>query len=151
MGEWTRDELERAFAAYQARGAIAGRTGDWSAWADQFTDDAVYIEHHYGRFEGREAIRAWITDCMSTYPGNVMPEFPIGWFVIDEARGWIVCQVFNRMADPGDGSVHEADNWTLLKYAGDDTWSYEEDVYNPAEFGRMVAGWEAARRAAEQQ
>ncbi len=150
MGEWTRDELERAFAAYQARGATAGRTGDWSAWADQFTDDAVYIEHHYGRFEGREAIRAWITSCMSTYPGNAMPEFPIGWYVIDEARGWIVCQVFNRMADPGDGSVHEADNWTLLKYAGDDQWSYEEDVYNPADFGRMVAGWEASRRAAEQ-
>ena len=61
MGQWTRDELERAFTAYQERGALAGRTGDWSQWADQFTEDAVYIEHLYGRFEGREAIRGWIT------------------------------------------------------------------------------------------
>jgi hypothetical protein len=55
--------------------------------------------------------------------------------------------VFNRMQDPGDGSVHEADNITLLKYAGDGQWSYEEDVYNPAEFGTMVQGWEQAKRA----
>lgn len=150
MGEWTRDELERAFAAYQARAADAGRSGDWSSWADQFTEDAVYIEHHYGRFDGRDAIRAWISKTMSQYPGKHMPEFPIGWYVIDDERGWIVCQVFNRMADAGDGAVHEADNWTLLKYAGNDQWSYEEDVYNPAEFGTMVAAWEQARASSSQ-
>lgn len=148
MGRWSRDELEAAFTAYQERAAEAGRTGDWAKWAEQFTEDAVYIEHHYGRFEGREAIRAWITECMSIPPGNQMPEFPIGWYVIDEERGWIVCQVFNRMEDPGDGSVHEEYNLTVLHYAGDGRWSYEEDVYNPLHFGRMVAGWEKARRGA---
>ena len=45
------------------------------------------------------------------------------------------------MADPGDGSVHEADNVTILHYAGDGLWSYEEDVYNPAHFATMVQGW----------
>ncbi len=138
---WTRDELEDAFAAYQARAAEAGRTGDWAAWADQFTEDAVYVEHHYGRFEGREAIRAWIAGCMAEFPGSAMPEFPVGWYVIDEEKGWVICQVFNRMADPGDGSVHEADNVTILHYAGDGLWSYEEDVYNPAHFATMVRGW----------
>ena len=29
-------------------------------------------------------------------------------------------------------------NFTLLKYAGNGMWSYEEDVYNPARFGEMV-------------
>ena len=146
MGQWTRDELEREFAAYQERGAEAGRTGDWSPWADQFTEDATYVEHHYGRFEGREAIRSWITKVMSEFPGADMPEFPIGWYVVDEDRGWIVCQVFNRMRDPGDGTVHEADNVTILHYAGDGLWSYEEDVYNPAHFAEMVKGWLAASR-----
>jgi ketosteroid isomerase-like protein len=147
VGTYTRDELERAFERYQANAAEAGRTGDWAAWADQFTEDAVYIEHHYGRFEGREAIREWISKTMSEFPGADMPEFPIGWYVVDEDKGWIVCQVFNRMRDPGDGSVHEEANVTILHYAGDGLWSYEEDVYNPAHFATMVKGWMAAARS----
>jgi hypothetical protein len=79
-------------------------------------------------------------------PGRDMPEFPIEWYVIDEERGWVVCQVWNRMRDPGDGSVHQEYNFTLLKYAGDGKWSYEEDIYNPMRFGAMVAGWEAAKQ-----
>jgi ketosteroid isomerase-like protein len=146
MGTYSRQELEDAFAAYRAAGEEAGRTGDWAAWADQFTEDAVYIEHHYGRFDGREAIRDWISGCMGEFPGSAMPEFPIGWYVVDEERGWIVCQVFNRMIDPGDGSVHEMDNLTVLHYAGDGLWSYEEDVYNPADFEKMVRGWLDVRR-----
>jgi uncharacterized protein (TIGR02246 family) len=142
VSAFTREELESAFAAYQA----AGANGDWSAWADQFTEDAVYVEHHYGRFEGREAIRDWITKTMSEWPGCDMPDFPIDWYVIDEERGWIVCRVLNRMKDPGDGTVHEEGNITILHYAGDGKWSYEEDVYNPAHFATMVKGWLDHRR-----
>ena len=145
MGRFSRDELEAAFAAYQETAATAGATGDWNACAEQFTDDATYVEHHYGRFEGREAIRTWITETMSTFPGNRMPEFPVDWYVVDEERGWIVCQLENRMADPGDGSVHQAANITILHYAGDGLWSYEEDVYNPAHFATMLQEWQ--RRA----
>jgi hypothetical protein len=143
MGEFTRDEIERAFTAYQEAGERAGATGDWAAWADQFTEDATYVEHHYGRFEGREAIRDWISSTMSTFPGNRMPLFPVEWYVVDEDKGWVVCQVWNRMDDPGDGSVHQAANITILHYAGDGRWSYEEDVYNPAHFVEMLGGWQA--------
>ncbi len=61
MPTFSRAEMEREFEAYQEPGRVAGETGDWSPWADQFTEDAVYLEHLYGRFEGREAIRTWIT------------------------------------------------------------------------------------------
>jgi hypothetical protein len=148
MGAWSRQELDDAFTEYQRVAAECGASGQWRAWADLFTEDATYVEHLYGRMEGRETIYQWIQTTMSEYPGSDMPEFPIGWSIVDEERGWVVCQVFNRMRDPGDGSVHEEYNVTLLKYAGDGRWSYEEDIYNPMHFGTMLQRWEAARDAA---
>ena len=146
---WSRDELDRAFADYQAAGAEAGRTGDWSKWPDIFVEDCEYIEHMYGTFHGREEVRAWITKTMGAYPRNLIHELPINWSIVDDDRGWIVCEVDNRMDDPGDGSIHDGVNITILKYAGDGLWRSEEDVYNPAHFGTMLEGWVAAKRAAQ--
>ena len=145
MGKWSRAEIEEAFDNYQRVALEAGMSGDWNPWADLFTEDATYVEHLFGTFGGREAIRRWITTTMAESPNNEMKYFPIEWYIIDEDRGWVVCQVWNRMVDPGDGSLHQAYNFTLLKYAGDDKWSYEEDVYNPKYFQEMIAGWFAAK------
>jgi ketosteroid isomerase-like protein len=144
---FTRDEMERAFLHYQQVAAEAARSSDWRAWADLFTEDATYFEHHFGEMHGREEIYNWISETMQTAPNNEMTSFPIDWYVIDEAKGWVICQVLNRMRDVGDGSVHQAANWTLLKYAGHDQWSYEEDMYNPNEFATMITGWLQAREA----
>jgi hypothetical protein len=147
MGRWTRDELENAFANFQAVALQAGSSGDWNPWADLFTEDATYVESNYGRMGGREAIRKWITETMTTAPVDQMIHFPIEWYMIDTDRGWITCQVWNRMADPGDGSIHQAYNFTLLKYAGDSLWSYEEDIYDPKHFAAMMTGWFEAKKA----
>jgi hypothetical protein len=146
MAEFTRDEMERAYEHYRAVAAEAGASGNWDPWADLFTEDAEYIEHLYGTYHGREAIRTWISTTMAE-PLNVeMTAFPADWWVIDEARGWVVCAVWNRMQDIGDGEVHQAINWSLLKYAGDDQWSYEEDIYNVGEFATMMEGYLKARK-----
>ena len=150
MGKWSREELERAFENYQRLALEAGTSGEWDRWADQFTEDATYVEHLFGTFAGREAIRRWIKKTMAAYPNSEMKFFPIDWYVIDEERGWVVAKVWNRMADPGDGSLHQEYNFTLLKYAGDNHWSYEEDVYNPAPFGRMVQGWLERRKTLDE-
>ena len=147
MTTFSRAEMEREFEAYQERGRIAGHTGDWSPWADQFTEDAVYLEHMYGRFEGREAIRRWITETMAPFPNNQFVLFPIEWAVFDEDRGWIVCEIQNRLTDLGDGSVFQASNFTRLVYAGDGMWSYEEDVYNPQTMADAVKAWMDHRRS----
>lgn len=146
MGRFSRDEIEAAFERYQQAALEGGTTGDWNGWADLFTEDATYIEHHYGTLGGREAIRAWIHKTMGEWPGNEMPHFPIEWYMIDEDKGWVVCQVWNRLADPGDGSLHQQYNFTLLKYAGNGRWSYEEDIYNPAHFATTVGEWMKAKK-----
>ena len=149
MGGFTRDEMERAYARYRTVAAEAAASGNWDPWADLFTEDAEYIEHLYGTFRGRESIRTWITTTMAEPLNREMTAFPAEWWVIDEARGWVVCAVWNRMQDLGDGAVHQAINWSLLKYAGNDEWSYEEDIYNVSEFGTMMEGYLEARRAAK--
>jgi hypothetical protein len=140
-------ELAAAFEHYQAtvRRAVAVR--DWTLFAGLFTADADYHEHAYGRFTGRPAITEWAVRTMSTFPGNAMVAFPISWSVLDAERGWIVCEVQNVMPDPGDGAVYQSPNVTILHYAGDNQFSYEEDVYNPARFLEMVGSWAAVAAA----
>ena len=66
MGRFSRAELEEAFQNYQETALEAGTSGDWTKWADLFTEDATYIEHLFGTLGGREAIRNWISKTMST-------------------------------------------------------------------------------------
>ena len=47
----------------------------------------------------------------------------------------------NVMRDPGDGTVFECPNLTVLHYAGEDRWAFQEDVYDPQVFITMIAEW----------
>lgn len=138
MGQWSREEIERAFSDYSQAVVEIGQNWNWSHYADFFTEDAVYLEHVYGEMHGREQIRNWIVSTMNAFPGSEMPLYPAEWYTIDEDRGWLIMKVLNRMKDPGDGSIHQAANLTVLHYAGDGLWSYEEDAYNPLNFLAMV-------------
>ena len=77
MGRWTRDELEEAFDAYQKTALAAGMSCNWREWADMFTEDATYVEHHYGEFGGREAIYNWIQKTMEEPINREMKFFPL--------------------------------------------------------------------------
>ena len=141
MPDYSREELETAFQHYQDEVESIATTGEWARFADLFTEDATYVEHAYGTFQGREAIRGWITKTMTAFPGSEMPHFPITWYLVDEERGRIVCDVWNDLRDPGDGQRHGASNITILTYAGDGMWAGEEDIYNPATFLRATKKW----------
>lgn len=149
MSRWSREELEAAFDKFQVAALKGGQTQDWRDWADCFTEDATYFEHHYGRFWGRENIFNWITKTMGEWPASDMKAFPVTWYSIDEEKGWIFCEVMNRMQDLGDGKIHQEPNLTILHYAGNGLFSYEEDAYNPHNMGVTIGAWIEAKRRIE--
>ena len=135
-----RAEVEAEFERYVERGQIAVATGNWDQWADQFTEDARYFEHHYGKFNGREEIRSWIKGVMQPFPDM---DFPVEWRMIDGNRVVMRCQ--NRLADPTGGDApYQFPTLVILHYAGAGKWSYEEDVYNPDEAPAVIEAWVAA-------
>lgn len=132
-----RDEVEREFLAYRERGDLAVATGDWHQWADQFTTDANYLEHHYGRFQGQTAIREWITATMGPFPDMT---FPVDHYLIDGNR--VVALIPNVLPDPTGGTQQYAfDVHVILHYSGNGQWAYEEDIYNPDEAGAVIGEW----------
>jgi len=141
MGKWSREELEAAWARYQEKVVEVGKTWDWASYANVFTEDATYHEHALGDMTGRDAIRDWIVSQMNMFPGSEMPVYPVPWYSIDVEKGWVIFKNVNTMKDPGDGSVHGAEVITVLHYAGDDKWSYEEDAYNPMNFLMMIQAY----------
>jgi SnoaL-like domain len=140
VGGFSRQEIERAFAHYCELRERSSASGDWTIWAAQFTEDARYLEHAYGAFEGRRAIEDWIVGVMAPFPHMT---FPNDWSIVDAERGWVVFQCQNRLEHPTEpgGPPFQFPTWSLLHYAGDLRWSYEEDVYNPKRAADTIQAW----------
>jgi len=133
MTHFTRDEIEQAYHTFVA----AGDTQDWDAWADLHSEDGVWVEHHLGTFRGREAIREGIKQVMATAPPML---FPVEWHAIDGNR--VVFYPWQVFPDPtGGDAVYRFGCITILEYAGEGLWSYQEDVYNPREGEDVVKRW----------
>lgn len=140
-------EIEEAYAAFHGEVTRITETADWASFPDLFTEDATYKEHAFGEFHGRDEIREWAVATMTSFPGNAMTGFPIAWQVVDAPTSRVICEIRNLMPDPGDGSLHEESNLTIMTYAGDGLFSREEDVYNPMNFLRMSVRWARVARA----
>jgi len=133
---FTDEELE---AAFQAHEQVQARD-DWDAYCDLFTEDAVYVEHELGTFEGRDAIRAWLVPVMAPLVGW---EYPTHWHLVGDGK--IVSYWENVMpTPPGDDRRHSFCGMTILTYAGDGKFSRQEDMYNGKEMDAALAAWLAA-------
>ena len=140
-------EVEAAFEEYVRRANI----NDWDLWAGMFTEDCLYVDHHFGTFRRREDIRNWMTPLMATQPEmRFIPE----WHVI---HGDLVINYnWNRWPNP-DGSFEPYDVYgngiantnykyqfpcvTLNRYAGDGLFWYEEDLYSPSAYLEVIKTW----------
>jgi len=133
MAGISREEVEAAYRHFVA----VGDAQDWDAWADLHAEDGVWVEHHLGTFRGREEIRAGIKRAMSAAPRMT---FPVEWYVIEGSR--VVYYPWQVFPDPSGGdAVYRFGCVTILEYAGDGLWSFQEDVYNPNDANEMMKRW----------
>lgn len=152
MGRFSKAEIEKAFARYQGKGRDAARSGDWARWGEMFTEDVTYIEHEVGQWGGREAAVREMAALMHQSEGTPwvwVNQYPVKSYIVDEDRGWVWSQIWNRMEDPGDGTVFQENCLTMLRYDGDGLFNYEEDLYNPHAYVQMVKDWVARRDRCE--
>lgn len=118
--------------------AEAGEVG-WDALAEFFTDDATFIDPAWGRVVGRTAVTKFLEESMAGLEGWT---FPREWTLVEGNRlvtGWQ-----NRL--PGaraDGSPFQAPGVSIMLYAGDGRFSYEEDLLNMVHVTELIreSGW----------
>ena len=140
MSDFTRGEIEAAYDRYvETRNKIeAGELG-WDVLGEFFTDDATFIDPAWGRMRGRGRICDFLATSMS---GLDDWSFPHEWKMVDGNR--LVAAWKNRL--PGqrdDGTYYEAQGISIMLYAGDGKFSYEEDLLNMAHIFQLIGecGW----------
>jgi len=133
-------EVRAALARYlEVRAQAEAGTRPWSALADVFTDDVVYIDPAWGRLEGRVALERFLDESMR---GLEDWSFPVEFTAV--AGDWVVVRWTQRL--PGrrtDGRPYEQSGMSTLHYAGGGRFDYGEDLLNMAHVLEDLAesGW----------
>lgn len=140
MTNFAREEVTGTYERYveTRRRVEAGELG-WDALAAFFTDDAVFIDPAWGRVEGIDEIRNFLAESMQGLDGW---DFPHHWTMVDGNR--LLARWTNRLpGERADGSRYEAPGYSLMIYAGDGKFSYEEDLLNMTHIGELMrdSGW----------
>jgi nuclear transport factor 2 (NTF2) superfamily protein len=120
-------EARATWAEYLAtRERIEAGELPWSALADFFVDDAVFIDPAWGRVEGIDAIREFLVESMK---GLEDWRFPERWTMFDGNR---IVTMFDQILPSDDGVVRKQAGISTIYYAGDGKFSYEMDLMNMA-------------------
>jgi hypothetical protein len=157
MGQWSRAELDDAFQLLLkvTDECFVSEPRDLTDWLKCYTDDVTWHDLGFGFNNGWEqeirgigAVAAWMAGHNAIHPQDAMKYWPVPWYILDEERGWAVCEWRNRMRDPGTGEIFEEKNYSRLIYAGNRQWNYEGDIYNPLRMRAIMAHWMRSRARA---
>ena len=108
---------------------------EWSALADYFTEDGVYIDPAWGRVEGREAIRDFFTESMAGLTGHGWST-PENWTMVKGHR--LVSQWDQILGHKDDGTPWLVSGLSILYYAGDGLFCYSHDMLNMTHIGQTM-------------
>lgn len=118
-------EVERAFHACWTTGSL---DEDWAAWPDHLTQDVHYVERVFGTLHGRPAVRSWITELMAL---RTDVHAVLEWYLVKGRR--VVLSMQNRYYAPDPAGEHiDFAGLSVLEYAGNDLFGYEEDYWDVA-------------------
>lgn len=132
-----RAEVQAAFRLHWTTGSV---DENWAAWPDRLTEDVDYIEHFYGEMRGREAVRTWIVGLMAQ---RADVHAVLDWYVISGRR--VILSMTNRYYSPDPaGAPFDFPGLTVLGYAGDGLFGYQEDYWDQRLAKLAYAGWVAA-------
>jgi limonene-1,2-epoxide hydrolase len=115
------DELRATLDDYLAvRAAIEEGDATWTDLARFFSDDAVYIDPAWGRIQGIEEIRTFLDESMR---GLEDWRFPVTFAAVD---GDHIVVKWDQVLPSG----HRQSGVSTIRYAGNGTFDYEEDLLN---------------------
>ena len=138
MTDKTRIEQEACdtYERYVAlRDQVDEGTATWSAMADYFTEDAVYIDPAWGRQEGRETIRDFFERSMAGLTGYGWSS-PERWTMVDGPR--LVSRWDQVLGEKPDGGQWIVPGLSILYYAGDGLFCYSHDYLNMRHVGEVL-------------
>ena len=119
------DDVERAFHRIITTGLTEE---DWLGWTECLTEDVLYVERVFGTMHGRAEVRAWITELMAA---RADVHGVLNWWMRDGDR--IVFDMTNRIYHPDpEQPPLDFGGLTVLEYAGDGLFGYEEDYWDKA-------------------
>jgi hypothetical protein len=142
MADAIEQEATQTYARFVAlRDEIDAGRRRWSALADFFTDDAVYIDPAWGRIEGRERIREFFEQSMAGLTGYGWSS-PENWTMVEGRR--VVSQWDQILGQREDGTAWLVPGLSILYYAGDGLFCYSHDMLNMTHVGETMRamGWQ---------
>ncbi len=136
-----REEVEAAVDAYLAHRDQCNR-GEvpWSSVIQFFTEDIEFVDAAWGRHHGREAVARMMDEAMRGLDGFSYPTDVVAINGDDVLITWR--QVVTGLPGRDEPLAHTG--VTILRYAGDGLFSFEEDLMNVAVVGQDLvdAGWQ---------
>lgn len=122
--EFSRREIEDAFAHWWQVGNAAER---WTDWTQLFVPDVEYHDYFWGPLHGHAEVDVWINAVMKGVP-EIYGIYE--WHVVDGDT--VVFKVQNRRDNPDDEGPPYFDfpGLSVLRYAGDGLWVSEEDYWD---------------------
>jgi ketosteroid isomerase-like protein len=123
-----RDEVEGAVRRYLAlREACSAGERPWSALAECFTDDMVFVDPAWGRVEGLDSVRRELLEAAMV--GLEGWEYPTDLILVE---GDDVVVKWRQRIPGADGRSYEQSGYSHLVYAGEGRFRFEEDLLNMA-------------------